>query len=98
MGFLDRVRAVRGAYRQVDANVERWARFIAIDPGPGPVTVLHLEIHSNGAPVHVEVAYTRIPRGITPAVGQDVAYRRFASPGADGRDADTYQVLWDEAA
>ncbi|HEY1640330.1 MAG TPA: hypothetical protein VGG35_06570 [Streptosporangiaceae bacterium] len=97
MGFLDRVRAVRGAYRQVDANVERWARIIAIDPGPGPVTVLHLEIHSNGAPVHVEVAYTRIPRGITPAVGQDVAYRRFASPGADGRDADTYQVLWDEA-
>jgi methylmalonyl-CoA mutase cobalamin-binding subunit len=33
MGFLDRVRAVRDAYQQVDANVERWARIIAIDPG-----------------------------------------------------------------
>lgn len=96
MGFLDRVRAVRGAYQQVDANVERWARIIAIDPGPGPVTVLHLEIHANGAPVQVEVAYTRIPRGVAPAVGQDVAYRRFASPGSDGHDADIYQVLWDE--
>jgi hypothetical protein len=97
MGFLDRVRAVRGAYQQVDANVERWARIIAIAPGPGPVTVLHLEIHADGAPVHVEVAYARIPRGVAPAVGRDVAYRRFASPGSDGHDADTYQVLWDEA-
>jgi hypothetical protein len=96
MGFLDRVRAVRGAYQQVDANIERWARIIAIDPGPGPVTVLHLEIHSNGAPVHVEVAYTRIPRGVTPQVGQDVACRRFASAGSDGHDGDTYQVIWDE--
>jgi hypothetical protein len=34
MGFLDRVKAVRGAYRQVDANIERWARITAIDPGP----------------------------------------------------------------
>jgi hypothetical protein len=93
MGFLDRVRAVRGAYRQVDANVERWAGIIAIEPGPGPVTVLHLEIHSNGAPAHEGLAYSRIPRGITPAVGQDVAYRRFASPRSDGQDADTYQVL-----
>jgi hypothetical protein len=96
MGFLDRVRTVRGAYQQVDANVERWARIMAIAPGPGPVTVLHLEIHSNGAPVHVEVAFTRVPRGVAPQVGQDVAYRRFASSGSDGHDADTYQVLWDE--
>jgi hypothetical protein len=97
MGFLDRVRSVRGAYQQVDANVERWAKIIAIDPGPGPVTVLRLEIHSNGAPVHVEVAYTRVPRDVAPQVGQDVAYRRFASPGSDGQDVDTYQVRWDEA-
>jgi hypothetical protein len=96
MGFLDRVKAVRGAYRQVDANIERWARIIAIDPGPGPVTVLHLEIHSNGAPAHVELAYSRIPRGLTPAVGQEVAYRSFASAGSDGHDVDTYQVIWDE--
>jgi hypothetical protein len=26
MGFLDRVKAVRGAYQQVDANIDRWAR------------------------------------------------------------------------
>jgi hypothetical protein len=96
MGFLDRVRAGRGAYRQVDANIERWARIIAIDPGPGPVAVLHLEIHSNGAPAHAEVAYTRIPRGLTPEVGQDVAYRRFAGAGSDGQDVDAYQVRWDE--
>jgi hypothetical protein len=89
MGFPDRVRAVRCAYRQVDANVERWARIIAIDPGPGPVTVLHLEIHSNGAPAQVELAYSRIPRGLTPAVGQEVAYRSFASPGSDGHDTGT---------
>jgi hypothetical protein len=61
MGFLDRVKAVRGACRQVDVDIERWARIVAIDPGPGPVTVLHLEIHSNGAPAHVELANSRIP-------------------------------------
>jgi hypothetical protein len=60
------------------------------------VTVLHLEIHSNGAPAHVELAYSRIPRGLTPEVGQEVAYRRFASAGSDGHDVDTYQVIWDE--
>jgi hypothetical protein len=96
MGFLDRVKAVRGAYRQVDADIERWARIIAIDPGPGPGSVLHLEIHSNGAPARAELAYSRIPRGLTPQVGQEVAYRSFASPGSDGQNTDTYQVIWDE--
>jgi hypothetical protein len=96
MGFLDRVRAARGAYRQVDANIERWARIVRISPGPGPLTVLHLEIHDNGAPPHVELAYARIPRGVVPQPGQDVAYRSFASAGSDGQDVTTYQVSWDE--
>ncbi len=25
-----------------------------------------------------------------------MAYRSFASPGSDGHDGDTYQVIWDE--
>jgi hypothetical protein len=46
----------------------------------------------------MELAYSRIPRGLTPQVGQDVSYQRFTSPGADGQDVDTYQVRWDEPA
>lgn len=96
MGFLDRVKAVRGAYQQVDANIERWAKIVKISPGPGPLTVLHLEIHYNGTAPHVELAYARIPRGVTPRVGQDVAYRSFSSAGSDAQDSTTYQVIWDE--
>ena len=31
MGFLDRVRAVRDTYQQVDANIERCVAFSAFD-------------------------------------------------------------------
>ena len=89
------MKTIRDTYRQVDANIERWARIVKIGPRVGPVTVLHLEIHHGQAPPHVESAYTRIPRGLTPQVGQDVAYRSFTSSGSEGHDVITYQVIWD---
>ena len=95
MGFLDRVKAVRRAYQQVDANIERWARIVKIGPSLGPVTALHLEIHDNNGPPHVELAYTRIPPGLTPRIGHDVAYQCFTSSGSEGHDLTTYQVSWD---
>jgi hypothetical protein len=33
------VRAIRGTYQQVDANLERWAAIVKIGPRMGPMAV-----------------------------------------------------------
>jgi hypothetical protein len=81
VGFLDRLKAYNDpAVKQWRAEEERWARILEIER-VGPVARLRIELHFSNLPVKERTITSRIPRGIEPRVGQDVAYHEFGGGG-----------------
>ena len=90
MGWLDRVRLAKALAGEVYSTVPHWARILRVGRRFGPFVALDLEIHSGYNPVEVVSTTTWVPRGLTPAVGQHVAFSV-----SHGDDTTSYQVVWD---
>ena len=91
MGIFDGIRDVRGMYDDGMSGVEQWARITAIRRGAGRLKGFDLEVHWNGQPPFEVSTWSRVPRSITPQIGQDVAYRE-----SRGDDSTHYQIEWDQ--
>ncbi|HEY4095458.1 MAG TPA: SHOCT domain-containing protein [Baekduia sp.] len=96
MGFLRRLTEMGGAQSAWRTGPEeKYAKILEIRHVLGPVSQIRLEIHFSNLPAREVLATVRIPRRVTPQVGQDVAYHVNGSGGGGGQVH--YVIDWDKA-
>jgi hypothetical protein len=95
MGLFDRLTGLgtaQNAWRT--GPEEQYAKILEIRHVIGPVSQIRLEIHFSNLPGREVLTTARIPRGVTPEVGQDVA---FHTSGAPNGGQVHYVIDWDKA-
>jgi uncharacterized membrane protein len=95
MGLFRRLTGMGGAQSAWrDGPQEDYAKILEIRHVLGPVSQIRLEIHFSNRPGREVLTAVRIPRGVTPQVGQDVAYHLSGAPNGGQVH---YHIDWDKA-
>jgi hypothetical protein len=93
MGLFKALKVVKSAVEVNIGGMPRWARIVGVGPPVGDVVTLELEIHYGYGDPFPYSARTRVPNGMTPEVGQEVAIRQVSSNPDYGLET-TYDVEW----
>jgi hypothetical protein len=94
MGFLRRLTEMGGAQSAWRTGPEeQYAKILEIRHVLGPVSQIRLEIHFSNLPGREVLTAVRIPRHVTPQVGQDVAYHTSGAPNGGQVH---YHIDWDK--
>src|SRR5438309_12013742 len=91
MGFLDRLKLIKSWADEATASMPKWARIVGIGGHVGSFASIDLEIHYMDEPPRVVSTTVLVPRGVTPQVGQHVAYHVVT-----GDNHDHYAIEWDK--
>jgi len=91
MGLFDHLKQVRSWADAAAQSMPQWARIVGIGGRIGSFTSIDLEIHFMDEPPRVVSTTVLVPRGVTPQVGQHVAYKVVT-----GDNHDHYAIEWDK--
>jgi hypothetical protein len=92
MGLGDVFKQIKSWADQAVESQPQWARIVGIGGAVGPMTGFTLEIHYMDNPPTEVSTVCWVPRGVSPQIGQHVAFQRSTS-----HDNHThYEILWDQ--